>query len=52
MQNLLNDARKFEKIDLKNGILSFAVKQKKCVDNIQKSIVMSNSISEQNKEIF
>ena len=35
MDNLLNDTRKFEKINLKNdGILNFAINQEKCVDNI------------------
>ena len=35
MVNLLNDTRKFKKINLKHdGILNFAINQEKCVDNI------------------
>ena len=35
MDDLLNDTRKFEKINLKNdGILNFAINQEKRVDNI------------------
>ena len=48
MGNLLNDTRKFEKIDLKNdGILNFVINQEKRVDNILKKLVASNSISEE-----
>ena len=47
MNNLLNDTRKFEKINLKNdGILNFAINQEKRVDNIFKKLVASKSISE------
>ena len=46
MDNLLNNTRKFEKINLKNdGILNFAINQEKHVDNI----VASNSISEETR---
>ena len=39
MENLLNDTRKFEKINLKkDGILNFAITQEKCADNIFKKI--------------
>ena len=35
MENLLNDTRKFEKINRKNdGILNFAINQEKHVSNI------------------
>ena len=52
MENLLNDTRKFENINLKNdGILNFVINQEKRVDNILKKLVASNSISEKNKEI-
>ena len=35
LDNLLNDTRKFEKIDLKNdGILNLAINQEKHVNNI------------------
>ena len=48
MDNLLNDTRKFEKINLKNdGILNFAINQEKRVDNILKKLVASKSISEE-----
>ena len=48
MENL-NDTSKFEKINLKNdGVLNFAVKQEKPVDNIsKKKLVASNMISEE-----
>ena len=37
MENLLNDTRKFDKINLKNdGISNFAINQEKRVDNILK----------------
>ena len=50
MENLLNDIRKFEQIDLKNnGILSFVVNQEKSVANILKKLVTSNSISEETR---
>ena len=40
MDNLLNDTRKFEKINLKNdGILNFAINQEKRVDNTLKVVV-------------
>ena len=39
-----------KKINLKNdGILNFAVHQKKCVDNILKKLVASNNISEETR---
>ena len=45
MDNLLNDTRKFEKINLKNdGILNFDINQEKRVENILKKLVASNSI--------
>ena len=48
MVTLLNDTRKFEKINLKNdGILILAVNQEKYVDNIFKNLVVFNSISEE-----
>ena len=48
IEKLLNDKRKFEKINLKNdGILNFAISQEKLVDNILKNLVASNSISEE-----
>ena len=50
MDNLLNDTRKFEKINLKNdGILNFAINQEKRVDNILKELVPSKSISEETR---
>ena len=50
MDNLLNDTRKFEKINLKNdGILNFAINQEKRIDNILKKLVASNSISEETR---
>ena len=50
MEGLLKEARKFEKIDLKNdGIVSFAVSQEKRVDNILKKLVASNSVSEESR---
>ena len=50
MDNLLNDTRKFEKINLKNdGILNFAINQEKRVDNILKKLVASKSISEETR---
>ena len=50
MEGLLKEARKFEKIDLKNdGIVSFAVSQEKRVDNILKKLVSSNSVSEESR---
>ena len=50
MDNLLNDTRKFEKINLKNdGILNFAINQEKRVENILKKLVASNSISEETR---
>ena len=50
MYNLLNDTRKFEKINLKNdGILNFAINQEKRIDNILKKLVASNSISEETR---
>ena len=53
MENLLNDKRKFEKINLKNdGILNFAVNQEKRVDNIFKKLVAANSISEETRKSF
>ena len=53
MENLLNDTRKFEKINLKNdGILNFAVNQEKRVDNIFKKLVAANSISEETRKSF
>ena len=53
MENLLNDTRKFEKINLKNyGILNFAVNQEKCVNNILKKLVAANSISEEIRKSF
>ena len=52
MDNLLNDTRKFEKINLKNdGILNFAINQEKHVDNIFKKLVASNSISEETRSL-
>ena len=51
MENLLNDTRKFEKINLKNdGILNFAVTREKRVDNIFKKLVATNSISEETRK--
>ena len=51
MENLLNDTRKFEKINLQNdGILNFAVNQEKSVDNIFKKLVATNSISEETRK--
>ena len=48
IEKLLNDKRKFGKINLKNdGILNFAINQEKLVDNILKNLVASNSISEE-----
>ena len=48
--NLLNDTRKFEKINPKNdGILNFAINQEKRVDNIFKKLVASKSISEETR---
>ena len=50
MENLLNDTRKFEKVNLKNDeMLSFAINQEKRVGNILKKIVASNSISEETR---
>ena len=50
MYNLLNDTRKFEKINLKNdGILNFAINQEKRIDNNLKKLVASNSISEETR---
>ena len=50
MDNLLNDTRKFEKINLKNdGILNFAINQEKRVDNILKKHVAPKSISEETR---
>ena len=50
MDNFLNDIWKFEKINLKNdGILNFAVNQEKCVDNVVKRLVATNSISEETR---
>ena len=50
MENLLNDTRKFENINLKNdGILNFVINQEKRVDNILKKLVASNSISEKTR---
>ena len=50
MENLPNDTRKLEKINLKNdGNLNFAVNQEKRVENILKQLVVSNSISEETK---
>ena len=50
IENLLNDTRKFEKINLKNdGILNFAINQEKRVENILKKLVASNSISEETR---
>ena len=50
MDNLLNDTRKLEKINLKNDeILNFAINQEKRVDNILKKLVASNSISEETR---
>ena len=44
MDNLLNDTRKFEKINLKNdGILNFAINQEKRVDKILKKLVASKT---------
>ena len=48
IENLLNDTWKFEKINVKNdGILNFADNQEKCVDNILKNLLVTNSISEE-----
>ena len=48
MENLLNDTREFEKINVKNnGILNFAIKQEKRVGNVLKKLVAANSISEE-----
>ena len=45
MKSLLNDTRKFEKINLKNDdILNFAVKQEKRVENILEKLAAFNSI--------
>ena len=50
MDNFLNDTRKLEKINLKNdGILNFAVNQEKCVDNILKRLVATNSIFQETR---
>ena len=50
-ENLLNDTRKFEKINLKNHrILNFGVNQEKRVDNIFKKLVATNNISEETKK--
>ena len=50
MENLLNDTRKFEKINLNNdGILNFAINQEKRVNNILKKLVASNSICEETR---
>ena len=49
MDNLRNDTRKFEKINLKNdGILNFAINQEKRVDKLKK-LVASNNISEETR---
>ena len=53
MENLLNDTREFEKINVKNnGILNFAVKQEKRVGNVLKKLVAANSISEETWKSF
>ena len=53
MENLLNDTRKFKKINLKNdGISNFAVIQEKRVTNILKKLIASNSISEEKRIPF
>ena len=50
MENLLNDTRTFEKINLKNdGILNLTVNQEKRVDKIFEKFVASNSISEETR---
>ena len=50
MENLLNDTRKLENINLKDyGILNFSFNQEKYVDNILKELVASNSISEETR---
>ena len=52
MENLLNDTRKFEKINLKtDGILNFAITQEKRVDNILKTLVAFNSTSEETRSL-
>ena len=49
MENLLNDTRKFKKINQKNdGIFHFAVNQEKRVDNILKKLVAA--ISEETRK--
>ena len=50
MENLINEARKFEKNISKNDeILSFSVYQEKLVDNIFKKLVASNIISQERR---
>ena len=53
LENLLNDTRKFEKINLKyDGILNFAINQEKRIDSILKKLVASNSISEETRRFL
>ena len=50
MENLLNDTRTFEKLNLKNDeILNTTVNQEKRAENIFKKLVASNSISEETR---
>ena len=50
MENLLNDTRSFEKLNLKNdGILNTAVNHEKCPQNIFRKLVASNNISEETR---
>ena len=50
MENLLNNTRKFEKINLKNdAILNFTINQEKRVVNILKKLFAHNSISEETR---
>ena len=52
MDNLLNDTRKFENINLKSdGILNFVINQEKHFDNILKKLVASNSISKKQADL-
>ena len=50
MENLLNDTRSFEKLNLKNdGILNTAVNHEKRPQNIFRKLVASNNISEETR---
>ena len=52
IENLLNDADKFEKINFRNGgIVSFTVNQEKRVDNILKKVAASNGVSDEARDL-